>query len=53
MMVADRAGEEFWCFDLESDGTYSSSTAVVRTDLTDALFEADPLPPLPTDWFFT
>ncbi len=41
MMVADRAGEEFWCFDLESDGTYSSSTAVVRTDLTDATFEAD------------
>ncbi|TSC83301.1 MAG: hypothetical protein G01um101419_55 [Parcubacteria group bacterium Gr01-1014_19] len=41
MMVADRAGEEFWCFALESDGTYSSSTAVTRTDLTDALFEAD------------
>lgn len=41
IMVADRAGEEFWCFALESDGTYSSSTAVVRTDLTDATFEAD------------
>ncbi|MEK7641016.1 MAG: hypothetical protein AAB389_03390 [Patescibacteria group bacterium] len=40
MMVADRAGEEFWCFDLESDGTYASTT-VVRTDLTDAEFEAD------------